>query len=516
MSIEKSTTASINAGTTNPRLRQLLGPASLLLHPLWSPGLLLLASLPLVAIASKPVGVLLATLSTYLLLMAVKMEESWLTLTPLPPLTILCLGAWLRSGLGGLLIAIGKPMELAESNSAYWRQLVPAQGLWIVLMAAAIAVFACWPPAKAPAASNSQSARLKTLLSLTFACGLFAITWMGVGVIFGTLDRNPTTYLYWVAQRWRPDSILTMFARLRDVFFLLAPLAIFKAKRGLHRLLLLSMLLGYVALALPMGGRGLLLYPILFTVLGIWLTPISARTLRLIIIGALIFMVVAIPSIEIYRGSAKFSTVGRGDIVKRIGLALGSSSQVLNEIEPTKSLTATGISLYACSDSYLFEDPAHSRPRAGWHRMQALLTAWLPELLVPKTVPLRDGHIIAEEIRGRNRSEAESMTYTSFPCVSLGADLYWRGGWTAVVIGSGLFIVAYRLLSSLWYRYAGWASTWEILLLLYPSTFLTMYPASSIGETAWLWMWDLPKYVVLISIICLITGKMARKSAPTS
>ena len=501
------------------RLRQLLGPASVLLHPLYGLGLLLLAIVPLLAIASQPGGVLLAALSTYLLLMAVRLEEPWLALTPLPPLTILCLGAWIRSGLGGLLLALGKPLAFGERNSAYWEHLVPAQALWVVFMSVALTVFYCWPASKemaADAANNIQKANKKSILNITIVCGIFAITSIGIGVLFGTLDRTPSSYLQWVAQRWRPDSFFTMFARLRDVFFLLAPLAIFRATRKTQRILLLSMLLGYIALALPMGGRGLLLYPILYAAIGIWLTPISTRILRVIIIGIFVFMLIAIPSIEIYRESAAFQTVSRGNIGKRIDLIWKATTKVSKDIKLTKSFTQAGISLYACSDGYLFQEPAYSRPRAGWHRMQALLTAWLPELLAPKTVPVRDGHIIAEEIRGRSRSEAESMTYTSFPCVSFGADLYWRGGWTAVAIGSGFFAVAYRLLSSVWFRYAGWASTWQILLLAYPATFLTMYPAGSIGETAWLWMWDLPKYVMLIGAISFITGKLNRNTTPTS
>jgi len=84
-----------------------------------------------------------------------------------------------------------------------------------------------------------------------------------------------------------------------------------------------------------------------------------------------------------------------------------------------------------------------------------------------------------------------------------------------VALGSALAAIAYRLVSSLWYRYAGWTSSWQILLLLYPATFLTMYPAGSIGETAWLWMWDLPKYVALIGLVCFITGRLSHKPAPS-
>lgn len=506
----------INAGVRNPRLRQLLGPAAVLLHPLYGLGLLLMACLPLLPVASQPTGVVLAALSTYFLLMAVRLEQTWLTITPLPPLTILCFGAWLRSGLGGLLLALGRPMEPEEWNSAFWQHLPGAQTLWVVMMAAALTVFACWPKSPNPGATTSNCARTRPLITLTIACGTFAITSIALGVLFGTLDRNPDTYLYWVAQRWRPDTVFTMFARFRDVFFLLAPLAIYRAKRNWKRILIISILVAYPVLALPLGGRGLLLYPILYAVIGLWLTPVPARTLRLIVTTTLIFGLIAIPTIEIYRGTANFASLTRTDLGKRVDLIINAAQKVTNPSHFTKSFTGAGISLYGCSDGYLFKDPALSRPRAGWHRMQALVTAWLPELLAPKTIPVRDSHIIAEEIRGRSRAEAESMTYTSFACVSFGGDLYWRGGWAVVAIGSVLFAIFYRLASAFWYRYASWSSTWQIILLLYPATFLTMYPAGSIGDTAWLWMWDLPKYVILIGIICFITGKLPRNPSHTS
>ena len=506
----------IDTGLTNSRLLQLFGPARILLHPLYGLGLLMLACLPLLAVASQPVGVVLAALSTYLLLMAVRLEQPWLPLTPLPPLTVLCLGAWLRCGLGGLLLALGRPMALGEGNSPYWRHLPASQTLWIVLMAASVALFACWPATSRPTAISSQGARSQPLLSLSLACGLFAIASISLGVWFGTLDRDPSSYLYWLARRWQPDSLFTMLARFRDVFFLLAPLAIYKSQRNWQRLVVLGLLLGYPALALPLGGRGLVLFPILYAVIGMWMTPISARVLRLIIGSTLIFGLIAIPSIQIYRGLEGFRTADRSDPGARLTLLMSASQHLTRNQSISTTLTSTGISLYGCSDGYLFEEPARSRPRAGWHRMQALITAWIPELLAPKNVPVRDSHIIAMEIRGRSRAEAESMTYNSFPCVSFGADLYWRGGWQVVVVGSALFGIAYRMLSSFWYRYAGWASAWQILLLLYPATFLTMYPAGSIGETAWLWMWDLPKYVVLIGVICFIAGKLPLKPAPKS
>jgi hypothetical protein len=504
----------INAGVSNPRLRQLLGPATILLHPFYGLGLLLLSCLPLLPFASQPLGLPLAALSTYLLLIAVRIEQSWLAITPLPPLTVLCFGAWLRCGLGGLLLALGEPASLNEGNYPYWRYLPQAQLLWLLLSGAAVLTFAAWPRHPTVRRSQDSIKAKEAAVALALTCGIFAMTYISVGAISGTLDRNPSNYFHWVLQRWRPDSLFSMFARFRDIFFLLAPLAIYEAKRIWQRLILIVLIMGYFLLCLPMGGRGLVLYPVLYTVFGLWLTPIPAQIQRIIIISSLIASLVAIPGINIYESvlrsdnSTGISFAARYKALLQAGQNLAASNNV------PVLMKRTGLSLYGCSDGYLFQDPARSRTRAGFHRMKALATAWLPELLAPKKVPVRDAHIIAEEIRGRSRNEAETMTYTSFHCVSYGGDLYWRGGWPIVALGSALAAIAYRLVTSLWYRHAGWGSAWQILLLLYPATFLTMYPAGSIGETAWLWMWDLPKYVGLIGIICFISGKLQHKSAP--
>ena len=42
---------------------------------------------------------------------------------------------------------------------------------------------------------------------------------------------------------------------------------------------------------------------------------------------------------------------------------------------------------------------------------------------------------------------------------------------------------------------------WDFFVLVFPATFLIVYPAGSLGETFWLWLWDFPKYVALITLI---------------
>ena len=134
--------------------------------------------------------------------------------------------------------------------------------------------------------------------------------------------------------------------------------------------------------------------------------------------------------------------------------------------------------------------------------------------MFPGRRPLRDAHIIATEVAGATRHEAETMTYRTFPCITYMGDLYWRGGWPWAVVGAFLFAIFYRIVSSYWYRFCGWSSLMSLSLLLYPATFFTAYPAGSLGETAWLWLWDLPKYIIVIFVIGWLASKLQKHDAP--
>ena len=506
----------LEGAVSNDRLRQLLGPASALLHPLYGLLLLLFACLPLLAIASQPLGIVLAAFSTYLLLMAVRLEQPWLQLTPLPPLTVVCLGAWIHSGIGGGIIAISTPSPGSAVAMGMWKHLPEAQLLWIIFCALNVLTFLLRPPANAPAPRSEQQINSKALIRLTIACSIVALGSIAIGFISGTLDRNPSSYLYWVSQRWRPDSVLTMFARFRDVYFFLAPLAIFKARSNWRKALLLAIFLAYIAMALPLGGRGLLLWPFVYSCMGLWLTPIAPKNLRTALLATAACCIFMLPLIQAYKVQLISADHDRTSIPGRLE-ALQKAASNLNPFSSgtTSQLYPLGSSMYGCIDALLFQPPASTRPRAGFHRMENILTAWIPELLVHKSSPLRDAHLIAAEASGLTRQEAESKTYTSHDCVTFGADLYWRGSWTAVALGSAAAAIFYRLISELWYRHCGWQSVQQILLLVYPATFITVYPFGSVGETAWLWMWDLPKYIILISLICLIADRLANNQQHT-
>jgi hypothetical protein len=309
---------------------------------------------------------------------------------------------------------------------------------------------------------------------------------------------------------WRADSFFVIFLKLKNVFFFIAPLAIAWAVRRSSRLLLCVLVAASVLMALLTGGRGIVLYPLAYLAFGLWFAPLPVKLLRRWAFIVFLIAILLIPSIQIYRGLPEFQQSSRFSVIQRLQL-LARATTSYGDLSLASRLETTGGSLYACSDSYLFIEPAKSAPRAGAARLNRIWQAWLPTMLFPNKPPLRDGHIVVNEILGTPRSKAETMSYTSFACISFPADLYWRGGWGLVVAGSFLFALFYRLLAQCWYRWAGLSSLVGLAIWVYPATFFIDYPAGSVGETLWIWLWDLPKYIVLVAVIALIQRAWQRR-----
>ena len=217
------------------RLRELVGPAELLLEPFPSLCLLGALALALFPFASSGLGLVLAAFATWLLFMAIRLERPWLAVTPLPPLIVLVLGAWMRAGLGGVVLALGREMQPAETNSPFWSHLPEAQVLWLIFMACAVASFYLFKPSLPDASSLASSANRQPLVWLVIGCGIFAFLGLVTAIASGTIDRNPDTLKYWIVRLYKPDLLFSAFSRLQNVFFILLPLAFAKTKNTATR-----------------------------------------------------------------------------------------------------------------------------------------------------------------------------------------------------------------------------------------------------------------------------------------
>ena len=437
-------------------------------------------------------------------MMAATIERKWFSLTSLPPLFVVVLAGSVRWGLGGALILAGGEYPSKSFYQVFSQQLYQAQLLWAIFSTALVLVFALAHKSQIKYANNIfkrlSNTNHQLVSKVALATGAFTLLYVLTAVLSGTLDRSGVAYSYWVAKLWRADSLFVIFLRLKDVFFFIAPLAISSTNNTRIRAGLIAVLIASIGMAFFTGGRGIILYPLLYLIFGLWLTPLKPRLMRIFILLFLVISLALVPAIAIYRSTPGFAQSSRFDIAQRIKLF---SKAVVNfDSAGLKSrIQDTGGALYGCSDPYLFIDPALSSPRAGFVRIERLLQAWLPTMIAPNKLPLRDAHIIEAEIRGVSRKEAENMKYSSFMCVSYGGDLYWRGGWLWVIFGSIIFALFYRCMSQIWYKLAGMSGLWSLFVLVFPVTFLIMYPAGSLGETFWLWLWDFPKYVALIALI---------------
>ena len=484
-----------------------------LIHPFW--GALWIGCVTSVAMlfATNSLGVALAGVSTYLVIWAIRLEREWMEITPLPPLVALSIGAWIRCGAGGFFLSLGKDPG-RYNNQEIWRFIVQGQTLWLALMGFLLLAFTIKKPGVVKTSNTTLTQQqTKYIGALVTVLGLFTISWIVMANWSGTLDKGSENYWYWVAQRWRPDSIFAMFGRLRDAFFILLPIACVKLKNKIAVTLLIATAGVYIAIALPMGGRGLIMYPAVYLVIGTIAGCSDLRLARRLIVTVVVLGITFIPAMQIYRSSGSITNAGTNTLQERlIRTTLGLKDSLINT-ELGSTYTALGTSLYSCSEGYLFNAQNETKERVGMFDTQKLVLAWIPQLVWKRDGrPVRDGHIISAEVRGMARKEAETVNHKTTTCISFGGDLYWRGGWPWVIGGSAVFAAVYRLIAVLWYRYAGWSSWSSAILALLPATYIQMYPVGTLGETAWLWLWDLPKYILVLCLVYIVMSQSRRRA----
>lgn len=488
------------------KVGKFLGPLCICLNPfggLLCAGILFLIFIPL---TGKPIELGMCCWSVYLVCMSISIEREWFTISSLPPLFVITLAGSMRWGLGGILILAGGSFPKESFYFVFSQHLLSTQFLWAIFNTLIVVIFAFSKPFNRSKQNMLEGSNLSNFIFLrNFAlmAGIFSFLYILTGFLFGTTDRSSDIYSYWVSRLWRADTFFVAFLSIHYAFYFVVPLVYAKSKSNSLKIILILLVLVSILLSLFSGGRGLVLYPILFLIFGLWLTPLSAKFFRVAVFLFIILGLVLIPAIEIFRSAPDFQASSRFDLVGRAQLFSNSLSNY-QATSFVSRIQRTGAQIYACSDPYLFAEPALSSPRAGFTRFDRVLQVWMPTLLYPEKKELRDSHMIADEIQGSDRVDSETKKYSYFPCVSYVADLYWRGGWQWVWIGSLIFAVFYRLASQLWYVYGSPVNIIRFIVWIYPITFLVVIPASSIGETAWMWLWNLPKYIILGLIISLV------------
>lgn len=505
-----------------PRLAALLGRGECwLLSPARSALLglgLWLVMLPLVRERWAMAG--LAVVAFWLLLQTVRLEAPLLERIPFPPLTVLVLGMVLRWGLGPLLMAFtgsGKDPFLA----VWVEHGPPIQLLWLTLTASIVLVAqlqrewiaraaASLPPAPLAERFDQWGAPRRRLGWIALLLGLYMLFYVALSLLSGAFDRDFATYVGWVNTLWRLDTPVAAFSRLRDLWLLLAPLTLLTF-RGAGRWVSAALLLFFVLVALLSGSRGLLFYPLLLLLAGLWLLPVSPRLLRRLVLIAAALMVTLSPLIFVARDSARFQGTNALDPVAR----LGAVAATLQDVEPLLAKARwVGRDLYACHDPYLFTAPHRAAAPVGGAGLTHLLWLWVPRHLKPDRPEIFDGPRIAKALQGVPRGTWADVW---FPCLSLPADLWRRWGPTGLVAGSLVVAVVVNGLTALWCRCLTLpGSGFQLLLLFFPSTYLQSFPFGTVQETCWALLWELPKYLLTLWLLGAVVDRLAAPAKATT
>ena len=498
------------------RLQQLLGPASpWVLQPKRSAAACVVAwllSLPLTW--QHPWLALLGFCAIWGLTLALWLEAPLLQSLPLPPLTVLLIGLCLRWGLGPLLLAMGG--SGGDPFVEIWiRYGPPAQLLWLSLTAALLLLALPQRRAISHAASTqphsswfvdviNQPRWRSQLMALAALLSLYMAAYISLSLLSGAFDRQFHAYLSWTQQLWRLDTPVAAFSRLRDLWFLLFPLW-WRLSNCQWRWVLGVEMFAFLAAALLSGSRGLLFYPCLLLLFGLWFVPSDPRRLRRLALALAVLVLALSPLIYVVRQTSAFeraeSWTGRLEAV----------GQVLMNPEPLLAKSRwLGRDLYACHDPYLFTPENQNQSLVGFRGLGNLFYLWVPKHLLPDRPVLFDGHLIAKRLQ---RVKPSVWSQVWFPCFSLPADLMRRWSVPGLLLGSLLVAVALQLLFRLWYRSISVSgSTFQLLLALLPATYLQSFPFGTVSETAWALLWELPKYLFVLWVIGLAVDRCLRRA----
>lgn len=508
MPVKESNYLGIKPVDPSPRLTDLLGRLRFLLNP-WGAPLVGLLGWGLTAPFSTSASAMgLCWWGITLLIWCIQAERKWLNVLPFPPLTIISIHLFLRWELGGILLLLSgaRPGPYWESTR-FIEKALPINALFTTLLIGIplIINLKLLRVQKNPAAvfdndSSDQTIRRRWIL-ITAITGFVAVGYALVGYYGGTLDRGPE-YLRWAGRFWRPDTLFSATIRLRDLYFVLLPWAIYSLKK--NRILLFFFLaptIFSIFITSTLGGRGLLLYPLVLTIGGAWMAGIYPKTLRILLLLALAFSITFIPLATAFRDT----TVARSSIIERIRL-IGVTNPFSNF-----SLPSLGREFYTSSDYHLFVPPGINQKPAGFKRFGNLRYIWLPRIFGTSRPELNDGHLVAYEIRGTLDSKKHEGRYIAFESITTGGDLYWRFRWKGVIAGGVFAGLVYGFVCRYWYRHADLSKNiYTILIAIFPSTFLQGPPLRSVIETIWNWLYELPKYGIILLAIALIIEMICR------
>ena len=457
---------------------------------------------------------LLGFVAIWALTLALSVEAPLLQSLPLPPLTVLLFGLCLRWGIGPILMSVGG--SGGDTFIDIWIQYGPqAQFLWLIFTAALLLYAFLQKPAISKAANfQPQSTWLRYALQhphvhlqlkiLAVVLSIYMLAYIALSLISGAFDRQFDAYVSWTNTLWRLDTPVAAFSRLRDLWFLLFPLW-WSLLRGPLRWFLSIELISFLLSASLSGSRGLLFYPALLLLFGLWLVLNEPRRIRSLALAIALIVFLLSPVIYVLRDSKSFQDANSWDQrIHALGLTLMQPEPLLQKAR------WLGRDLYACHDPYLFTPLNSIQPPVGFRGLEKLPYIWIPKHIFPDRQSPFDGHLIAKQLQ---RITPSDWSKVWFPCFSLPADLMRRWSIPGVLLGSLVIASFVQILLNSWYRtVSSRPNTFQLLLLFFPATYLQSFPFGTVSESFWFLLWELPKYLVMLWLTGTVVDRLVART----
>ncbi len=408
----------------------------------------------------------------------------------LTPLTVLSIYGFLGLGLGSVLM-------IADAEVKFEPLLFLMQVVYLLTFPFMMVIYPIinrhFPSFSLPDHSNSDSQSFyKPLKNIAWCFFIYAFFGLIVGVITGSADRGDAGDFI-VENKIGIWSIFIIFSRLNYISFILIPFLLRDSKSGV-KYIIYFLLTIYFILAFATGSRGLILHPIVQMMSGYWMFGGSSKIIKrsiIILIASALFL---IPFMDAYRNTSAFNSSALSNPLERLG-AITDANELFNDSKRTSNLFITGLALVGASDYIIYENTPATVPYAGWENIDAVLYIWIPKILYPEKPLLLDGDDIAGSYTGikHERSSANISFY---------ADMYRRFGWFGVFIGYIIFAIFYsRVIAFIFRVYYKQDALFGFLLILLCLSFLQVVPHSTLLTTFWIWLWDIPKYILAFMVL---------------
>ena len=314
----------------------------------------------------------------------------------------------------------------------------------------------------------------------------------------GALDRGDFGLIAMDAKSFGIWSYFNLFPRFNSFAFFLFPL-FFQRSSVFGKAIGLGLLGVYFLIALVSGSRGIVFFPVIFIVVGLYFFR-SLKNAKLDVWGV-VLMIVMLPLvvfIDAYRNTDAYRATSTLDIVGRIRALddgyekLISADENITDIEGRNYVTL-GSALLGVMDSLVYQLTPAGIPYAGFEGFNAIPYTFVPTFIKRDKPLLLDSNPILWRYTGRIDRTGKAM--------SLPADAYRRFGWFGVLPVVALFFWIYGLLCGKCYRiYLSKDALWGILLILFLLSFIQSRPFGTILETWWHFSYNLSKHLVVLYI----------------